>query len=215
MLAISLPDSGVHQPCTQLSQHAATASAPPHPCVDAGAAHRHGHTHYINLCVPPANTHKYSCTYIYIIYMSSPLTLRLVDLGEALGAHGPQLDLVVDVVVQVAEPVEHPRVRVPHSPVAGLNQPPQDILEGLRVALPQPLCHLLIKSIRLCTLVIDPLLLKLCGRAPAYQCGHALGYLEGSPGALGHHRVGPLGVEQFGAVLEAEGVVELLGARVA
>mmetsp|Transcript_42630 Transcript_42630/g.106657 ORF Transcript_42630/g.106657 Transcript_42630/m.106657 type:complete len:309 (-) Transcript_42630:1252-2178(-) len=142
------------------------------------------------------------------------LALRTVDLRKALGADGAELELVVNVLVKVAELRHDVFVRIPHAPVARLDQPPHNVLEGLGVGVPKLLCHLLVQRVRLGALVVDPLLLKLGRRPPPHQRRHPLRYLESSPRALSDHGVGPLGVEELGAVLEPEGVVELLGPRV-
>ena len=58
-------------------------------------------------------------------------------------------------------------------------------------------------------LVPRPILGKVCRRAPADHGSHALTDLVGAAAALRRHRFGPLWVEQLGAVLQAQHLLQL------
>mmetsp|Transcript_52306 Transcript_52306/g.89986 ORF Transcript_52306/g.89986 Transcript_52306/m.89986 type:complete len:246 (-) Transcript_52306:835-1572(-) len=121
------------------------------------------------------------------------------------------LDLVLHLLVQVLQKLQVLVRGVPVAAAVGLQEGGQHVAEGVGVGVQQPLAHLLVLDEGLVGVLVNEVV-HLAGRgAPAHGVAQPLGDLARALVAAVQHALVELGVEQLGAVLQAQCGLQLPG----
>mmetsp|Transcript_7681 Transcript_7681/g.15363 ORF Transcript_7681/g.15363 Transcript_7681/m.15363 type:complete len:371 (-) Transcript_7681:434-1546(-) len=122
---------------------------------------------------------------------------------SARQGHSHALDLVVDLGVQFAQPVEVLLGGVPVAAAIRLEESGDHVTEGIGVGLEQPLLHLGVGDEDLVSVLVNEIVNRARGGRPAHGVAQALGDLARALVARLEHALVELGVEQLGARIEA------------
>mmetsp|Transcript_25720 Transcript_25720/g.64239 ORF Transcript_25720/g.64239 Transcript_25720/m.64239 type:complete len:1163 (-) Transcript_25720:603-4091(-) len=118
------------------------------------------------------------------------------------------LDAILDLLVQLPQPVDVLLAGLPVAPAVGLQKRGDHRPEGVGVGVEELLPELVVGHEGSVSILVDPVVDGARGSGPAHGVAEALGDLADALVAAGNHALVPLGVEELGARVEADGLGE-------
>mmetsp|Transcript_8545 Transcript_8545/g.29141 ORF Transcript_8545/g.29141 Transcript_8545/m.29141 type:complete len:238 (+) Transcript_8545:426-1139(+) len=137
---------------------------------------------------------------------SPPTGRRGPHRRPSAGSHA--LDLVVHLLVELAEALEVLLGGVPVAAAVGLEEGGHHVAEGVGVCLEEALLHLGVRDEHLVGVLVDKVVHRAGGGGPAHGVAEALRDLARALVAALEHALVELWVEQLGARVEAHGLRE-------